>query len=318
MLVAHALRFLPEFVPGRDLKSRFRRARIWMYAALHPRAACCWFNALAEHRVLADIARHDRRFAERPFHGLAQLRLGALERVAMIRDHHVLMERLLGDALTRRVYLMGEHVVLAACPQFEIVLKTVTRCRREGLLTVACTDTATGVDLAWATLTLEMRPDTRTPGLFIGGLQGPGGEHREQVRVATRASHGLRPKAAVMEAIGALCELLDIRSLTAVARSAHVSSAGADAFRSDYDAFWQELGGTRAGERFALPLVPPHRTIDQVPSNKRAAFRRRQMLIAQMKDELRHSVERARHEATPRSDPPARKETAPALAYAVQ
>ncbi len=199
MLVAHALRFLPEFVPGSDLKSRFRRVRIWMYAALHPRAARCWFNALVEHRVLADIARHDRRFAERPFHGLAQLHLGALERVAMIRDHHVLMERLLGDALTRRIYLMGEHVVLAACPPFSIVLKSVTRCRREGLLTVACTDAETGVDLAWATLTLEMRYDTRTPGLFIGGLQGPGGEHRERVRIATRASHGLRPKAAVME-----------------------------------------------------------------------------------------------------------------------
>lgn len=53
MFVAHALRFLPEFVPGRDLKTQFRRVRILLYAALHPRAACCWFNALAEHRVLA-------------------------------------------------------------------------------------------------------------------------------------------------------------------------------------------------------------------------------------------------------------------------
>jgi hypothetical protein len=41
-------------------------------------------------------------------------------------------------------------------------------------------------------------------------------------------------------------------------------------------------------------------------------------LIAQMKEQLRHSVERARHEATPRSDLPVRKETVPALAYAVQ
>lgn len=317
MPVAHASRLLREFIPGHDLKSRFRRVRIWMYALLHPRAAYCWFNALAQHRLLADMARHDRRFAERPFHGLAQAHLGVFARVAMIRDHYVFAERLLGESLTRRVYLAAQPVVLAACPQFAIVLKTVTRCRREGLLTIACTDTETGVDLAWATLTLEMWQGARTPALFIGGLQGPGGEHRERVRIVTRASHGLRPKAAVMEAIGALCELLNIGRLTAVARSAHVSTAGTNAFHSDYDAFWQELGGTRAGERFVLPLVPPHRTIEQVPSNKRAAFRRRQTLIAQMKEALRHNVMRAKYENAPRTDAPSRQEAPPALAYAV-
>ncbi|GLU31942.1 DUF535 family protein [Trinickia caryophylli] len=291
-LLADTSALLSTFIPGHDAKSRFRRLRIWLYAALYPGAAYCWFKALSQNRFLVDMARQDRRFAEQPFHGLVRRHLDAVARVAMMRDHFTFMGRLFGEPIAERLYLRHERIVLATSPDFTIVLKTVTRCRREGFLTVACTDIATGVDLAWATLTIEQRPDGHAPELFIGGLQGPAGEARERVRSVTRANYGLRPKAAVMEAICALCGLLDIRALTAVTRAFHISTANANAFRSDYDAFWQEMGGVRIGDRFVLPLIPPHRTIDDVPSNKRAAFRRRQTLISEMKREIRDNLER--------------------------
>lgn len=298
-LLADTSALLSTSIPGHDAKSRFRRLRIWLYAALYPGAARSWFQAFSESRFLVDMARRDRRFAEQPFHGLVRRHLDTGARVAMMRDHFAFMGRLFGESVAERLYLRQERIVLTTCPDFTIVLKTVTRCRREGFLTIACTDIATGVDLAWATLTIERRPDGHAPALFIGGLQGPAGEARERVRSVTRASHGLRPKAAVMEAICALCALLRIRALTAVTRAFHISTAKADAFRSDYDAFWEEMGGIRIGDRFVLPLSPPHRTIDEVPSNKRAAFRRRQTLIAEMKRELGDNLERLLPKARP-------------------
>ena len=86
-------------------------------------------------------------------------------------------------------------------------MRKVTRCRREGLLTVAFRDAADGIDLAWATVTLLERANAHVE-LFIGGLQGPSGTQRACVRAATRTGNDLRPKAAVIEAVCALLDML--------------------------------------------------------------------------------------------------------------
>jgi hypothetical protein len=67
-----------------------------------------------------------------------------------------------------------------------------------------------------------------------------------------------------------------------VTKKTHVSAATAVQFSADYDGFWRELGGVEVEGRFLLPLRPYHRDISEVPSNRRAAFRRRQTLIAEL------------------------------------
>ncbi|WP_425572644.1 DUF535 family protein [Paraburkholderia heleia] len=109
----------------------------------------------------------------------------------------------------------------------------MTRCKREGLLTVASVDESGGVDLAWATIIFESETQRRPVRVFVGGLQGPSGSDRERVRTMTRACHGLRPKAAVMEAVTAVCRLVGADRLTAVSRALHVSTAAASGFRAD-------------------------------------------------------------------------------------
>ena len=196
----------------------------------------------------------------------------------------------LGETLTRRIYLLGESVALSSTPQYEIVLREPTRCWREGLLTVAWMDRLAGVDLAWATVSIEHSAESRSHVLLIGGLQGPAGIYRDCVRDATKACHGLRPKAAVIEALCELCRLLDIPVLAAVAKSSHVSHARDNGFHADYDTYWRELGGVKSGDRFILPRVLHHREIEEVPFNKRAAFRRKHALIAEMLSQIQTSL----------------------------
>jgi uncharacterized protein len=116
------------------------------------------------------------------------------------------------------------------------------------------------------------------------------------VRAVTRSSEGLRPKAAVIEALCALGRELGLSRIVAVARASHISSASDTQFRSDYDAFWLELGGVPVDDGYALPLHLPHRAIEDVPSNKRAAFRRRQTLIADMSAQIQSHVQSAKRE----------------------
>lgn len=85
-----------------------------------------------------------------------------------------------------------------------------------------------------------------------------------------------------MEAVGELCRMAAVDTLTGVTKKTHVSAATAVQFSADYDGFWRELGGVEAEGRFLLPLRPNHRDISEVPSNRRAAFRRRQTLIAEL------------------------------------
>lgn len=286
---------LHESIPGSTLKARFSRARVWLYAGLNPAAGRIWIRALTDIPMLAAAARRDRRFVEKPFHGFGRACLDAHGRATLIAGHYAAMSRMLGDAWLDRLYVRGESVVLASCEQFEIVAREVTRCKREGLLSIAVCDRQTGVDLAWVSVVFEQDAHWRT-GVFIGGLQGPAGEHRERVRAVTRACDGLRPKAAVIEALCALGRELGLARIVAVARASHISSANDTQFRSDYDAFWLELGGVPIDDGYALPLSLAHRAIEDVPSNKRSAFRRRQALIADMSAQIQSHVRSEKRE----------------------
>jgi uncharacterized protein VirK/YbjX len=273
---------LRRSIRGNGPKAMFRRLRILIYTAIYPRAAWLWFQALSRQSLLADLAVGNRRFAERPFHRFGQSGMAARSRAELICEHYIAMEQMMGATLTRRIYLLGESVSLTSTAQYEIVLKEPTRCWREGLLTLAWTDRISGVDLAWATISFERPGGTGPWRLLVGGLQGPSGQYRQCVKDATRACHGLRPKAAVMEVLCGMCRQLGLSALSAVSNRSHVSQARTRGFHADYDAFWRELGGVESADRFTLPLIPHHREIDEVPSHRRSAFRRRQALVAEI------------------------------------
>lgn len=291
MSISEVCRLLSRSIPGRTPRDLFRQARVLMYALLNPFAARIWLTALTTNSLLADIAVRNRRFLERPFHCFAQADMHAYARAELLCDHFRVVRELFGEDRVRRLYLNSEYVTLASSGRYALVVSEPVRCWREGLLTVAWRDVFEHVDLAWATVSFERHPKSRKLGALIGGLQGPAGEDRERVREATRACHGLRPKAAVMEAVGKFCRLARVEVLTGVTRKAHVSAATAVQFSADYDGFWRELGGIEVDGRFVLPLCPYHRDISEVPSNRRAAFRRRQTLIADLLGQIDRAVD---------------------------
>ncbi|CAE6805479.1 hypothetical protein LMG22931_05608 [Paraburkholderia nemoris] len=274
-----------------------------MYSVIYPRAAWFWFHALSRQPLLAELAVQKRRFAEKPFHRFGQAKMSARRRAGLISGHYAAVEQMLGRALTERIYLHGESICLSSTPPYEIVLREPMRCWREGLLTIAWMDRQSGIDLAWATVSIERSAQARSWVLLIGGLQGPAGIDRERVRHATKACRGLRPKAAVMEALYEFCRSVSIPVLEAVAKSSHVSHARDKGFYADYDAFWRELGGAKSDDRFILPRVLHHRAIDDVPSNRRAAFRRKHALIADMLGQIQTRLGQDRSGREPVEEP---------------
>ncbi|WP_296651708.1 DUF535 family protein [Paraburkholderia sp.] len=291
MSISVIYHLLARAIPGRSSGALFRKIRVLMYALLHPFAARIWLSAVATNALLADIAVRNRRYLERPFRRFIQADMPACARAELLCGHFRVVRELFGDDRVRGLYLKSDHVTLASSGRYAIVVSEPVRCWREGLLTVAWRDMVEHVDLAWATMSFEWHAGSGRRGALIGGLQGPAGTDRERVREATRACHGLRPKAAVVEAVCLLSRMARVDVLSGVTKKTHVSAGTQAQVRADYDGFWEEIGGVETAGRYVLPLCLHHRDVSEVPSNRRAAFRRRQTLIADLLAQIAQAVD---------------------------
>lgn len=128
--------------------------------------------------------------------------------------------------------------------------------------------------------------------LHIGCVQGPSGGDagREAVRHATKELEGLRPKQCVLQALYGIAALHDVHTVTGVSNEGHVYQGQRrreGRVQSDYDGFWTELGGVPNGEWFVLPSEWHVKPIEEVPSRKRAQYRRRR----EIEQALAHQVD---------------------------
>lgn len=130
--------------------------------------------------------------------------------------------------------------------------------------------------------------------LVIGGLQGPrrNVEH-DVIKQATRACYGLFPKRLLMEFLWQLAAQTGIGEIYGVSNSGHVFRAlryrlsKGRHFHASYDEFWQSVEGVRDGAfRWRLPLRLERKTLESIPSKKRAEYRRRFQLLDEMASQL--------------------------------
>ena len=122
------------------------------------------------------------------------------------------------------------------------------------------------------------------PAALIGALQGSKVDGAlERYRDLTKALHGQRPRDLMVDTFRMLCRALRVPTILAVddasrhQRHAFFGGDGDHAvLAGNYDELWAEHGGEAIGDglyRFASD--PPRRTLDDVPSRKRAQYRRR-------------------------------------------
>ncbi len=129
---------------------------------------------------------------------------------------------------------------------------------------------------------------------WIGALQGQGTpEALDVYRRLTHQLHGLRPRDLVVTAFRQLCGSLHVERILAVSDQTRICSDPYFASRAvvfaSYDTVWLENGGTPAADAaagrhpeaglFELSVVPARRADAQIPSRKRAQYRRRYAML---------------------------------------
>lgn len=137
------------------------------------------------------------------------------------------------------------------------------------------------------------------PALWIGAMQGPNmDDAREIVKKATKACHAYRTKNLILYATQAVARAFGVSHIYAVTNEGYYANNHVRVdkkLKTDFSEFWQEAGGrsTEDGRFDELPLVEPRKTMEEVPTRKRAVYRRRFAML----DELDTAVETRLREA---------------------
>ena len=117
--------------------------------------------------------------------------------------------------------------------------------------------------------------------LYIGAMQGPNMEGaRDIVKKVTKRCHAYRTKNLILYLTQALARGLGLKHIYAVTNQGYYAMNHVRIDRklkTDFSEFWLEAGGWKTeDERFdELPLVEIRKTIEEVPTRKRAVYRRR-------------------------------------------
>lgn len=150
--------------------------------------------------------------------------------------------------------------------------------RKEGLLALT---------LFWRRIPLYQmifwiaKDKTGSWALWIGAMQGPNIENsREVIKKLTKAYHGCRTKNLILHMTQEVARALGVAHIYAVTNEGYYAMNHVRRDRklkTNFGAFWAESGGTQCADArfYELPMKEVRRSMEDVPTRKRAVYRRR-------------------------------------------
>lgn len=270
--------------------------RLAIFSVQHRRLAD-FFHQPA-HPVLREVKLANPQIRYKMFLLYRRVGLSIEQRVDLLIEHYDLARTLFGEALFRAAQINPEGFVLCHVRLpgghgvLPVRLTRYQRAWREGELSIGLYDPF-GTLIYSLTFSL-FRGDGG--GMFIGSLIGR--SPPENIKHLTKLMQGLRPQNLMLFLAQALCRYYSLASLLAVGRDAHVfaSSSLKERLRFGYDDFWQEQGGQPLpGDPaiYRLPTHPERRPESDIPSHKRAQYRRRYAFMDDVEADLRERLKSA-------------------------
>jgi len=140
--------------------------------------------------------------------------------------------------------------------------------------------------------------------LLMGNVQGPSlkDEGLDRIRDVTHAAHGMRPPHLLVHTLRLLAAQWGASRLLGVDPENHVKgrwNLRDSRLRFDYRAFWTEHEATRdEGGNWSLPLATMLRPLEEVPTKRRAMYRRRYAMLDALQLAV-HTLADPRHAVAP-------------------
>jgi uncharacterized protein VirK/YbjX len=132
--------------------------------------------------------------------------------------------------------------------------------------------------------------------LWIGAMQGPNMENaKDIIKDVTKRSFRYRTKNLILYMTMAIARALDVKHIYAVSNEGYYANNHVRRDRklkTDFGSFWEEAGGyvTDDPRFYEIPLVEPRKTMDEVPTRKRAVYRKRFAFLDEVDEQIANSM----------------------------
>ncbi|MDX7997963.1 DUF535 domain-containing protein [Xenorhabdus sp. Reich] len=288
-----------RITPGEHWHSSSNRTKFALRSILTPVSTLKLLDGLAKTPRYLDILKKQPSLPCKLHRPYLSINFKRKQIVCALNEHYKLLFNQLDSAIISRIF--DVHAYLLATIQGKneslmIYIDSLDNLNKEGELSLYIT-TAENVILAKCAFTLLTVEDKQT--LFIGVLQGPtkGDNSLDIIRNATKECYGLFPKRLLIEAISRFAEHVNCEQILAVSNETHIYRSirywhkKKNQMVADYNSFWESLSGVRKENNdFHLPSIIERKSLDDIPSKKRAEYRRRYQLLDELECSIKASL----------------------------
>jgi uncharacterized protein VirK/YbjX len=280
-----------EARPGE--RKKLKRHLRWAALAMIREASVQGWFAFLDEPVIRPFVQANPRLAFRPMGTYMSRRWDWSRRFQVIRDTYVFVNAKGGtfqEAMLREAGLLLARIPLDKAGTLNLRMRADAQFRKEGEIGVFLE--LEGIAGAISSFAFSLERGTEGWSCFVGALQGRKGGDEETIKLATKAMHGLRPKALMVFVAQEVARSLRLSHLLGVGNGIHVARGRvlgpARKILFDYDDLWTEAGGApRPDGWFDLPLKAPRRSGDEIKPNKRSMYAKRYALMDGLSRQIR-------------------------------
>lgn len=133
--------------------------------------------------------------------------------------------------------------------------------------------------------------------MWIGAMQGPNvDDARDLVKRITKLCHAYRTKNLIFYVAQVVARALGVQKIFAVTNEGYYANNHVRSDRklkTSFGDFWREVGGRETGDTrfFELPLTERRKTVEEIPSHKRAQYRRRFALLDALETSIAETLQ---------------------------
>ncbi len=215
------------------------------------------------------------------------------ERAQLVEDHMTYLTEHMQEQHLLDIYALKGKVLWQSTYEGEplqISLSFHPGQRKEGLLALvlSCPQGALYQIMFWIA-----KDEQKDWSLWIGAMQGPNMEDaRDVVKKITKRCHSYRTKNLILHAAQEVTRAFGLKHLYAVTNYGYYANNHIRRDRklkTDFCQFWEESGGNPCGDKrfYELPLTEYRKTMEEIPTRKRANYRKRFALL----DEIDADIE---------------------------
>ena len=255
---------------------------------LHPQKMQKVEDFFSQSEILREVAEKFPYFYEQVTRAFFYHKSTFDERIKLVEEHLNFLTSNLNENFLRELY-GGKEILLWKMPldetlgEMRLVLFIHGGQKKEGLASIVLLlsdNTSVYQIMFWIA-----KDSAENFSMYIGALQGPNVENsKDLIKALTKKCHAYRTKNLILYVAQAVARALNLKKIYAVTNEGYYANNHIRVDRklkTSFSDFWQECGGSPTNDKrfFELPLVEKRKTFEEIPTQKRAAYRRRFALL---------------------------------------